>query len=391
MEKHDMFPTLAPGVSLKRLEEPCLYHAPRDELYRLSEEAFGFFLRCDGTSPLSTLEAEEDFLEYCLSEGLLVPHPEPHPVPVRVGVNERPSLRYLMVEVTSRCNLACLHCYLGDPPSSDMEPHLFHRLVDEFEEMGGLRFIVTGGEPLQHPRWEELVPALERRDFRSVLVTNGLLLSGLSGDLLPFHEVQVSLDGLEKGHDHLRGEGTFRRALEGLGHALELGKDVSVATVVHSRNLGELEGLGRLLGDMGVMAWTLEYPVPEGRLAENRELLAPLEEALPLLELGWGTGPHEASGEEGCGAHMACVTPMGTLVKCGYFREVVGGDAGEGLRAAWKGLPRTGPPSACLGCPELPSCGGGCLYRGLALGGPGSPDPLACRQRGRTPPLREGE
>lgn len=383
------FPTLAPGVSLKRLEDPCLYHAPRDELYQLNEDAFDFLLRCDGRNPLTSLAADRDFLQYCLEEGLLELHPRPHPAQVRVGLNERPSLRYLMVEVTGRCNLSCLHCYLGDASGNDLEPSVLSRLASEFEEMGGLRFIVTGGEPLMHPRWDELAPQLHGRDFRSVLVTNGVLLPEVSPELLPFHEVQVSLDGLEEGHDYLRGKGSFRLALQGLRRALELGKDVSVATVVHARNLGELRELGKLLEELGVMAWSLEYPVPEGRLAQHRWLLPPVEDVVPLLELGWGPGPHEAPGEEGCGTHMACVTPEGMLVKCGYFREC-GGDVREGLRSAWKKLPRKGPPAACIDCPDLPTCGGGCLYRGLVLSGPGNPDPLACRRRGREFPAPGG-
>ncbi len=381
----EAFPTLAPGVFLKRLEEPCLYHVFRDELYRLSEEAFSFFLRCDGSLPLSSLRVEPDFLEYCLEEGLLVLRSDPHPVPVRVGINERPSLRYLMVEVTGRCNLHCLHCYLGEPKTSDMEPSLFRKLSEEYEAIGGLRFIVTGGEPLLHPNWDELVSCLPGKGFRSVLVTNGVLLSGLGEDKLPFHEIQISLDGLEEGHDHLRGPGSFHRAFQGLRHVRNMGKEVSVATVVHSRNLQELEELGELLRHEGVSAWTLEYPVPEGRLTRESDLLVPLEEALPFLELGWGPGPHDTTGTGGCGHHLACVTPEGILVKCGYYRDLEGGDAGKGLRDAWKKLPRIPPPKACRDCPELPSCGGGCLYRGSALCGPGSPDPLACLQRGRMP------
>lgn len=388
-ELEDGFPALAPGVFLKRLEEPCLYHVPRDELYRLSEEAFAFLLKCDGSLPLSSLEVEPDFLEYCLEEGLVVLHTVPHPAPLRVGVNERPSLRYLMVEVTGRCNLKCRHCYLGEPVASDMDPSLFRRLTEEFEEMGGLRFIVTGGEPLLHPRWEELVACLPGKGFRSVLVTNGVLLPGTAEEMLPFHEIQISLDGLEEGHDHLRGRGSFHRALQGLRHVRELGKEVSVATVVHSHNLNELEELGDLLRREGVSAWTLEYPVPEGRLARDSELLVPLEEALPHLERGWGPGPHESPGMEGCGSHLACVTPQGTLIQCGYYRDLKGGDSRSGLRNAWRNLPKAAPPEACRACPEFPSCGGGCLYRGLTLRGPGLPDPLACLQRGRTPP-RDG-
>ncbi len=378
----DAYPVLAPGVFPKELETPCLYDARSDELYELSREAMHFLSRCDGTAELRHLQPEEDFLSYCLHEGLLELLPQPSPRQVAVGVNERPSLRYLMVEVTDRCNLRCRHCYLGDAGRNDLAWNTLLRLLDDFGDIGGLRLMVTGGEPLLYPRFDELDRALEGRPYRTVLISNGTLFGDVDVAALHFHEIQFSLDGLQEGHEALRGEGTFHPVVEAIKRAISLGKEVSVATVIHRRNLGELVSLGKMMSELGVSSWTLEFPVPWGRMRDNAELMPGIEESLPFFDLEWGSGPHEGAEDYACGAHLAAVDTAGRLMKCGYYREVSGGEVASGLREAWKRLPKMRPEGACTACDLLGECGGGCRFRAEILEGPGGRDPLMCARMG---------
>ncbi len=382
MEDRRAYPLLKAGVFLKQLEKPCVYNTRSDELYELSPEAMVFLSRCDGSRELADLRPEEEFLAYCLEEGLLELLPRPHPTRVAVGINELPSLRYLMVEVTERCNLRCRHCFLGEAGTRDLDPEVLIRLLDDLDDLGGLRLLVTGGEPLLYPHFRRLNLALEGRSFRSVLITNGTLLKASDAPSLNFQEIQFSLDGLEEGHDLLRGRGTFRRTVESLTWALEAGMDVSVATVIHRGNLHELESLGAMLEDLGVASWTLEYPVAWGRMAENRELMPDVAEAAPLFDLEWGSGPHRGEGGYACGAHLAAVDPCARLVKCGYFRGLSGGSVAGGLRSAWRALPKMRLEGACVSCPSLPECGGGCRFRAELLDGPGGRDLLMCARQG---------
>ncbi len=374
---------LADGCFLKRLETPCVYNAARDELYELSEEALDFLARCDGTRTVEELRPEGAFLSYCLEEGLLVSGQDIGPREMSIGVNEVPSLRYLMVEVTERCNLRCRHCYLGDAGTSDLDLRLLMSLLDEFDELGGLRLMVTGGEPLLYPGFHALNEALTGRSFRPVLITNGTLLGGEDLERLNFLEIQFSVDGLEAGHEYLRGRGTFTEVMEVLRRAVAAGIDVSVATVIHARNLGELEELGTLLSEMGVSAWNLEYPVASGRMADNPDLMLEPEEAAPFFELEWGWGAHEGAPGYACGAHLAAVEPGGRLVKCGYYREVSGGRLEKGLRQAWRDLPKLRLEGECASCELLAECGGGCRYRAESTCGAGGPDLLMCARMGR--------
>jgi radical SAM protein with 4Fe4S-binding SPASM domain len=381
----DHFLRLGEGFFLKHLEEPCAYNVDSDDLYELSPEAMEVLARCDGTHTVKELGAEEGFLAYCLEEGVLESLPGPRRRVVKVGRNEKPSLRYLMLEVTDRCNLRCRHCYLGDAGVVDLEWETARRVLDDFEDIGGLRLMVTGGEPLLYPHLDMLNRGLAGRSYRSVLISNGTLMEDVDLGRLNFKEVQFSVDGLEEGHDRLRGKGNYRKVMAAVRRARRAGIDVSVATVIHSRNLHELERLGETLNEMDVSSWTLEYPVEWGRMEDNRELMPPLEDAAPLFDMEWGWGAHEGAPGYACGAHLANVEPGGRLLKCGYYREASGGHVGAdgGLRRAWLELPKMRMEGACAACDVLAECGGGCRFRAELMAGTDGPDPLMCARMGK--------
>ncbi len=381
----DHFLRLGEGFFLKHLEEPCIYNVDSDDLYELSPEAMEVLSRCDGTHTVKELGPEDEFLAYCLEEGVLESLHKQRKRVIEVGRNETPSLRYLMLEVTERCNLSCRHCYLGNAGVVDLQWETARRVLDDFEDIGGLRLMVTGGEPLLYPHMDLLDRALAGRSFRSVLISNGTLIEHIDLRRCNFKEIQFSVDGLEEGHDHLRGKGNYRKVMAAVRRALDAGIDVSVATVIHSRNLHEIERLGETLYEMDVSSWTLEYPVAWGRMKDNRELMPSLQAAAPLFDMEWGWGAHEGAPGYACGAHLANVEPGGRLLKCGYYREASGGpvDADGGLRRAWLELPKLRMEGACAACDMLAECGGGCRFRAELMAGTGGPDPLMCARMGK--------
>ncbi len=376
------WPVLAPGLVLTQLETPSLYDIYRDELYELTPDAFELLGQCDGLHALNELSLPHQLLDYCLLEGLLNIATLPRPCEVQIRRNEQPSLRYLMVEVTERCNLRCRHCYLGDAGSREMEVERFRELAGAFAALGGLRLIVTGGEPLAHRSFAQINEAVADLSCRCILATNGTLLSPRIASGLNFQEVQISLDGTRSSHEALRGDGSFDAALAGCRAASEAGLDLSVATMIHARNLADLPELATVVRKMEAVAWALDIPVETGRLANHREFLPELGAAVAFLELAFGEGVHEQGAASGCGAHLACIDVNGALLKCGYYRGLTGGPALHDLRGAWQAVPRTGIPEECAQCTVVENCAGGCRYRAECLDGSGAPDRVRCLQYG---------
>jgi AdoMet-dependent heme synthase len=383
MRSGSSFLRLGDNVYLKALEFPAVYNTASDDIYQVDPDGFAELARCDGTLRSGDARFPDEFLEFCFAEGVLAALDAPRLLPVVVGRNETPSLRYLVVEITDRCNLTCAHCYLGETAGVDLPTRALERMMEEFELMGGLRLMVSGGEPLLHPDFEKVNALAAGRAFRSVLVTNGTLLDEAAAAALSFHEVQVSLDGLEKGHDLLRGKGSFASALEGIDNLRRAGKSVSIATMVHGGNLEELDSLESLVRSMGAVSWTLDVPCTAGRLADQDEHLLPeLTTAAGELGRAFGSEQHEPSGDYACGAHLAFVKAAGTLTKCGFYDEWSGGAVADGLREAWLRLPRMRLSDLDCDCEYVADCGGGCRFRAEIASGRTGPDPLKCLQFG---------
>src|SRR5438874_252897 len=83
---------------------------------------------------------------------------------------------WIVFHVTDRCQLNCKHC-LRDPAKSshDIDLALVEKILDEAKQVYGCDHVgLTGGEPTLHPRFDELVEAIVKRDMTFHMVTNGI-------------------------------------------------------------------------------------------------------------------------------------------------------------------------------------------------------------------------
>ena len=374
------FLRLPAHVAIKHLEKFFLYHIDRDELYEIDERAKVFLTQCDGTHRGRELTSDAVFVDYCLAEGLLelLSHPDRR----SVGINEpvHPSLRYLELQLLERCNLHCRHCYTDTGRDDVLALPDALNIVRQFASMGGLRLIISGGEPLLYKDLPAFLEQTADLGVRRVLLSNGTLIHPENVTWLKVDEIQFSLDGWEKGHDILRGAGAFERTVQGMYAAKEAGIALSVATMVHRANLDEFERLHDFLEELGAIEWGIDYPVLAGSLGDNRHLLASYEDAAPLMAFAYGGGYHGSSDGYACGRHLLTVIPTGQAVKCGFYRDKVLGDARRSLKSCWGKLEHLSLSRLdCRDCPVIEECAGGCRFRAPNLF---SPDPFMCLLHG---------
>jgi radical SAM protein with 4Fe4S-binding SPASM domain len=371
---------LAKDVCLKWLEEPAVYHLKNDELYDLDEEAFGFLKTCAGKE--GGMIDDPDILAFCLEEGLL--SDEDAAVKRPPGARApSPSLRYLELQITDRCNLRCGHCYIGERPEShELSVDRIRAVLTEFEGMQGLRVLITGGEPLMHSSFDAVNALLPGFSMRRVLFTNGLLLSERKIDSLNVHEIQISIDGLEEAHDMLRGQGTFSKAMAAVRLCLDKGIDVSVSTMVHAKNLADFDGMDRLFRELGVKDWTVDVPCSAGRLEENKQFRVRPEEGGRFLGYGFGGGIHSSAEGFGCGLHLMSVSADGQASKCTFYADRSVGRIEEGLRECWTRIVPVRLADLACDCAYLEVCRGGCRFRAEQTGGPCGKDLYKCQYYG---------
>jgi radical SAM enzyme (rSAM/lipoprotein system) len=215
-------------------------------------------------------------------------------------------LRYLFLEVTLDCNLACLHCG-SDCIRDKNAPHLDPDLVlDTLARIAGrydasrITVAVTGGEPLLHPRLWELGAAITKLGFPWGMVSNGWAWTDAriaAAEKAGLRTLTISLDGLRDTHDWFRGrEGSYDRAVDALRRlvAADFLETFDVVTCVHPRNLDQLDELRGVLAVLGVPRWRIFTISPKGRAAQNPLLQLPPTDFRRLMD--WIEAAHGDGG-----------------------------------------------------------------------------------------------
>lgn len=317
--------------------------------------------------------------------------------------------RMLTLAITGACNLACRHCWVdsgGADAAAPVPEGTLRRLIEELAALGGEGVRLTGGEPLCHPGWLELMRVARGVGLGKLsLQTNAMLLDDEGVAALreldfPGLTIQISLDGASAAkHDLVRGEGAFRGVLDGIRRLRRGGLAGRIALFFTEmrHNLEDLPALLELAAELGVASVASGTLVLGGRAAED-SLIAPpgLGQYRHLLQryadeprfrelygsigtmapLEWLKG--EAPRTEGCTfAENPYLTPDGRLYPCLMCHTddfAVSGVLEKGLAAAlaegaplWASLARLSRSRAaipaCRDCPGAPSCAGGCMGR----------------------------
>lgn len=183
---------------------------------------------------------------------------------LETGDRKSPHRRHLdsiYFHLTSRCNLACPHCYAACPDTAmdaprDLATKDVLRVIDEAETEGAEGVFMSGGEPLLHPDFKKIVEHASPRLKINVL-TNGILVDGEWASFLSEHdvEIQISIDGsTAELNDRIRGKGSFDKALRGIGFLQEAGLNdrLYLCTTLMKQNLTDFKEIVNLTERIGV-------------------------------------------------------------------------------------------------------------------------------------------
>lgn len=154
----------------------------------------------------------------------------------------------VIMNITKRCNLRCVHCYAGSSgPAADDELSTSEwlRVLDDLAEFGCPVVLFSGGEPLMHPDILTLAKHATSSGMRAVISTNGTLITPKTADELAdvgLSYVGVSLDGAEETHDRFRGvKGAFESAIQGIRNAQAAGIKTGIRFTMTRRNVKDID------------------------------------------------------------------------------------------------------------------------------------------------------
>jgi radical SAM family uncharacterized protein len=156
-------------------------------------------------------------------------------------------------KLTYNCNLRCKMCPFWKRPSPDLSLAQEKAVLKHIYNSGAVGVAFEGGEPLLRRDLVNILAFSRSLPLHTSLITNGTLLEAKIGEIAKYINgvVYVSLDGLEKTHDAIRGvSGSFRKAVQGIEAAKEK-VSVTINTTVMAENIGETESLVELARALG--------------------------------------------------------------------------------------------------------------------------------------------
>jgi radical SAM protein with 4Fe4S-binding SPASM domain len=192
-----------------------------------------------------------------------------------------PTPKWVGVEITNRCNLYCKHCFnrSGEGAVQELALADLLSLFDQVLEMGVTTIRISGGEPTLHPDFATIVAKAHQLGLRVSINSHGVYPASIREQIagLPVDLFIVSLDGLQKANDSIRGKGVFDRAVDTVAWLRSLGRSVVLGVHLARSNVADVEGLIALAAelDAGVKFSPLR---PVGRAQEylHDQVLSPL-------------------------------------------------------------------------------------------------------------------
>jgi radical SAM protein with 4Fe4S-binding SPASM domain len=150
--------------------------------------------------------------------------------------------------ITRRCNLRCIHCY-SDSDAREYPGELTwdqcRGVLDDLAQFGVPGVLLSGGEPLIHPRCFDLAGYARSKGLRLTLSTNGTLIDRDAAQRLKelgFAYVGISLDGIGATHDHFRGrQGAFDKTVQAFRHCKTVGQKVGLRLTLSAHNVADLD------------------------------------------------------------------------------------------------------------------------------------------------------
>lgn len=173
--------------------------------------------------------------------------------------------KIMFIRVSTRCNAGCFMCkYANNHYSYNIDEKQLDFILRYMKEDGNYELArFTGGEPLLHPKINEMIIKFNNEGFKTSIITNGYLIPTKYSELINsgLDQVVFSLDGsTPEIHDKARGiEGLFLRVVEGIKLLKEKKTQINIRvnTVVSKYNIDDLINILNLLKKYKVDMWSI--------------------------------------------------------------------------------------------------------------------------------------
>jgi MoaA/NifB/PqqE/SkfB family radical SAM enzyme len=193
--------------------------------------------------------------------------------------------------LTERCNSRCVTCDYWRHGRAAMSLSAVRRLLPSLHRQGTQVVLLSGGEPLLNPEWQQIATLLRAEGFYPWLLTSGLSLAKhAQAASASFSAITVSLDGADRQtYEQIRGLDALDKVTQGIRAAVACGAPLTVRTTLQRCNYGQMRELVGLALDLRVrqlsfLAVDVANPHAFGRSGISSAAVALSDEDLPRFE-----------------------------------------------------------------------------------------------------------
>jgi MoaA/NifB/PqqE/SkfB family radical SAM enzyme len=217
------------------------------------------------------------------------------PTAALTAANRTPHV--MTMAVTYACQCDCQHCSAADHrdrtrlEKSTLSFDELKSVIEQTVDLGTTCLILTGGEPLLHPRIHDLIAAVDKTRSVCTVFTNGEFLSDETVATMKdagVFGVFVSMDDSDPSrHDANRGRpGLAELAYRGVKRCQLAGILTGLSTYVTKEKIasGELDAMMDLARRLEVLEVFLFDVIPTGRLAGRHECLLTDDDARFVID-----------------------------------------------------------------------------------------------------------
>ena len=181
--------------------------------------------------------------------------------------------------ITRTCNLRCVHCY-SDSNAMQYPGELswkeMQAVVKDLADYQIPSLLLSGGEPLIHPRFFDLVDLASEAGLKLTISTNGTLITPEKAARLKAANVAyvgISLDGIGEIHDQFRRkEGAFDAAVRGFRNCHAVDQKTGLRLTLTSHNVENIGQILDFIEDQEIQRVCFYHLVPAGRGSELQVL-----------------------------------------------------------------------------------------------------------------------
>jgi radical SAM protein with 4Fe4S-binding SPASM domain len=368
----------------------------------IRQDVVDFFavLEEDGFIVSGETDAELDHKDPCVSYSALKPKTN---IDFSLGVQwadkntqeyldecfkDNPHLMSLQIEITSKCNERCVHCYIPhENKITDIDSALFYNMIDQCGEIGLLDIALSGGEPLLHKNFCEFLYRANDHDISIKVFSN---LTPLTDEIIKtmkavrVRDVQTSLYSVEPAvHDAITLlPGSCEKTKKGLIRLIEAGIPVSIVCPVMKQNKDTYSGVLKWARSLGIHSGSDTHILARSdRSTGNLENRISIDEDIAIISGILENDPdaynherfspdyHNPGGTFPCIQDLCkrslCVNSAGDVLPNPAWYDVLGNLHTQTLRDIWensakiKYLRSIGLKDfpKCRTCPDIQFCG----------------------------------